>query len=229
MTQAAIGYGTLFKIRTSTGPDVFTTIGEQASVTPFGIAVDSVDASHEESPGAWREFIPGLKDGGEVSLEIHYVPGGTAEATLLAALGTTKVCRVVFPSGAQANFSAFITEMSAETPLDDKMVMSVTLKLTGAITMSAAAAPTNSVLPSIAGIPQDGVTLTADEGVWANEPTSFTYQWKSDTVNISGATSKTYTAVTADVGDTLTVAVTGTNSAGSATATSAGAIDVIAA
>lgn len=117
MTQAAIGYGTLFKIRTSTGPDVYTTIGEQASVTPFGIAVDSIDATHEESSGAWREFIAGLKDAGETSLEIHYVPGGTAEATLLAALGTTKVCRVVFPSGAQANFSAFITEMSAETRL----------------------------------------------------------------------------------------------------------------
>ncbi len=228
-TVAGIGYGTLFKIRTSTGPDVFTTIGEQASVTPFGIAVDSIDASHEESPSAWREFIPGLKDGGEVSLEIHYVPGGSAEATLLAALRTTQVCRVVFPSGAQANFSAFITEMSAETPIDDKMVMSVTLKVTGAITMSAAAAPTNSIIPSISGIPQVGVELTADEGVWANEPTSFTYQWKSDTVNIGGATSKTYTPVIADIGDTLTVAVTGVNSAGSASATSAGAIDVIAA
>jgi predicted secreted protein len=221
MTQAAIGYGTLFKIRTSTGPDVFTTIGEQASVTPFGIAVDSVDASHEESPGAWREFIPGLKDGGEVSLEIHYVPGGTAEATLLAALGTTKVCRVVFPSGAQANFSAFITEMSAETPLDDKMVMSVTLKLTGAITMSAAVAPSNSILPAISGALTESAVLTAYEGVWADEPTSFTYQWKNAGAPISGATAKTYVIVAGDSGDAITVTVTGVNSAGSASATSA--------
>lgn len=220
MTQAAIGYGTLFKIRTSTGPDVYTTIGEQASVTPFAIAVDSVDASHEESPSAWREFIPGLKDGGEVSLEIHYVPGGTAEATLLAALRTTQVCRVVFPSGAQANFSAFITEMSAETPIDDKMVMSVTLKVTGAITMSAAVAPTNSILPAISGALTQGATLTAYEGVWAGEPTSFTYQWKNAGVNINGATSKTYVITAGDSGDAITVAVTGVNSAGSATATS---------
>lgn len=228
-TVAGIGYGTLFKIRTSTGPDVFTTIGEQASVTPFGIAVDSIDATHEESPGAWREFIAGLKDAGETSLEIHYVPGGTAEATLLAALGTTKVCRVVFPSGARADFSAFITEMSAETPLDDKMVMSVTLKLTGAITMTAAAAPSNVTAPAISGLAQDGGTLTAFEGVWANEPTSFTYVWKNEGVAISGATAKTYSPVTGDVGDNITVTVTGVNSAGSASATSAETLPVIAA
>jgi predicted secreted protein len=229
MTQAAIGYGTLFKIRTSTGPDVFTTIGEQASVTPFGIAVDSIDASHEESPSAWREFIPGLKDGGEVSLEIHYVPGGTAEATLLASLRTTQVCRVVFPSGAQANFSAFITEMSAETPIDDKMVMSVTLKLTGAITMSAASAPSNSTKPAISGVAQVGVLLTAFDGVWANEPTSFTYAWEADGTPIGGATAKTYTPIIGQIGDVITCVVTGTNSAGSASAESAGTAVVIAA
>lgn len=221
MTQAAIGYGTLFKIRTSTGPDVYTTIGEQASVTPFGIAVDSIDATHEESSGAWREFIAGLKDAGETSLEIHYVPGGTAEATLLAALGTTKVCRVVFPSGARADFSAFITEMSAETPLDDKMVMSVTLKLTGAITMSAAVAPSNSILPAISGALTESAILTAYEGVWDDEPTSFTYQWKNAGSPIGGATAKTYTILAGDSGDAITVTVTGVNSAGSASATSA--------
>lgn len=229
MTVAGIGYGTLFKIRTSTGPDVFTTIGEQASVTPFGIAVDSIDATHEESPGAWREFIAGLKDAGETSLEIHYVPGGTAEATLLAALGTTKVCRVVFPSGARADFSAFITEMSAETPLDDKMVMSVTLKLTGAITMTAAAQPANVTAPAISGLAQEGGTLTAFEGVWSSEPTSFTYVWKNEGVAINGATAKTYSPVTGDVGDNITVTVTGVNSAGSASATSAETLPVIAA
>ncbi|WP_441280506.1 phage tail tube protein [Tardiphaga sp. 862_B3_N1_1] len=229
MTEARIGYGTLFKVRTSTGPDVFTTIGEQTNVTPFGVAVDSVDASHEQSPNQWREFIPGLKDGGECAVELNYVPGGTAEATLMGMLATTQVCRVTFPNGAHVDFSAFITEMSAETPIDDKMALSVTLKVTGEIVMSAAAAPTNAALPSIGGIPQVGQTLTAYEGAWNNEPTSFTYQWKSDTVNIGGATSKTYVPIIGQIAATLTVAVTGTNSAGSATATSAGAIDVIAA
>ncbi|MBV5268978.1 MAG: hypothetical protein JZU55_02505, partial [Afipia sp.] len=165
MTQAAIGFGTFLKFRTSTGPDVYTTIGEQTNVTPYGISVDSIDASHEGSPSAHREFIPGLVDAGEVSFEVHYVPGGTAEATLMGALRTTQVCRTVFPSGAQANYSAFITEMSPEAPLDDKMVMSITMKLTGVITMAAAVAPSNSILPAISGALTEGATLTAYEGV----------------------------------------------------------------
>lgn len=225
-TNASIGYGSLFKVKIG---GVYTTIGEQANVTPPGVSVDSIDASHEQSPNAYREFIAGLIDGGEVSSEIHYVPTGTAETQLYSFLRTTQECRNVFPSGAYVDYDAFITGMEPDTPIDDKMVMSMTWKCTGEPTRHAASAPTNSVLPSIAGVPQVGVVLTADEGVWADEPTSFTYQWKNDGTNISGETAKTYTPVVGDVGDTITVVVTGTNSAGSASATSAGAIDVIAA
>lgn len=226
MTVAGIGYGSLLKISIA---DVYTTIGEQIDVTPPGVSVDSIDASHEGSASAHREFIPGLADAGEISFELHYVPTGTAEEQLYDMLRTTQLCRSVFPSGAYASYSAFITSMEPETPIDDKMVMAVTMKVTGEVTRTPAAAPANSTLPSIAGIPQVGVTLTAEEGVWTNEPTSFTYVWKLDTVAISGATAKTYVPVIGDIAGTLTVTVTGTNSAGSAAATSAGAIDVVAA
>lgn len=226
MTVAGIGYGSLFKVKIA---GVWTTIGEQANVTPPGVSVDSVDGTHQQSPDGHREFIPGLADAGEVSGEIHYVPTGAAEEQLYSFLRTTQECRNVFPSGAYVEYNAFITEMSPETPIDDKMVMSMTWKVTGAPERHAASAPVNATLPSIAGIPQVGVELTADEGVWNNEPTSFTYVWKNDGVAINGATAKTYTPVVGDVADTLSVTVTGTNSAGSGSATSAGAIDVIAA
>lgn len=228
-TQAAIGFGTFFKVRTSTGPDVYETIGQQTNVTPYGIAVDSIDASHEDSEGAWREFIAGLKDAGEASLDIHYVPGGAAEALLLSLLGTTQVCRSVFPSGARVDYSGFITGMSPEAPMDDKMVMSVTVKLSGPMEPTAAAQPANSVIPAISGLAQVGQTLTAFPGIWTNEPTSFTYQWKKDGAAISGATAKTYSPVIGEIDAAITVTVTGVNSAGSASATSAATPDVIAA
>jgi hypothetical protein len=81
----------------------------------------------------------------------------------------------------------------------------------------------NTALPTISGSAAQGQTLTVDEGGWAGAPTSYSYVW-SRCVNgactpIDGATAKSYVVVAADGGSTLQVAVTGTNTVGSATAT----------
>lgn len=60
-------------------------------------------------------------------------------------------------------------------------------------------------------------------------PTSYTYQWKSAGANATGpgATTATYTVVTADQGNAITCVVTGINSAGSQPVTSAPTAAVI--
>ncbi|MGA2470373.1 MAG: hypothetical protein ABSG64_06750, partial [Solirubrobacteraceae bacterium] len=74
-----------------------------------------------------------------------------------------------------------------------------------------------------------GQTLTATSGTWSPAATSYAYQWQRSTnsgstwSNITGATSATYVTVTADVSAYERVAVTATNSYGSATASSTGA------
>ena len=90
------------------------------------------------------------------------------------------------------------------------------------------AAPTNTALPAISGSAQEGQTLTASNGSWSGEPTSYAYQWQrcnssgGSCAAITGATAQTYTAASADVGSTLRVAVTASNSGGaSSPATSA--------
>lgn len=70
----------------------------------------------------------------------------------------------------------------------------------------------------------DDVELSAGVGyVAAGYPApSYTYQWKRDGVNISGATAKNYTRTAADAGTVLTCDVTATNASGSDTVTTAG-------
>jgi hypothetical protein len=87
-----------------------------------------------------------------------------------------------------------------------------------------AAAPANTVAPSIVGTSHLGNTVTADVGLWTNSPTGYTYQWKRDGVNIGGATASSYVIVLADIGHNLTVTVTATNASGSASATSAAVV-----
>ncbi|HUJ55288.1 MAG TPA: hypothetical protein VLW49_04800 [Gaiellaceae bacterium] len=88
-------------------------------------------------------------------------------------------------------------------------------------------APGNTSTPTISGTPQENETLTASDGTWSGSPTSYTYAWSRCDANgdscaaISGATAKTYTATSDDIGHTLRVTVTATNADGSTSATSA--------
>jgi hypothetical protein len=84
------------------------------------------------------------------------------------------------------------------------------------------AVPANSSPPAISGTAREGETLSASPGSWSGS-----YQWErcnSSGVGceaIAGATSSTYAVLAADVGKTLAVTVTGSSSAGSASAQSA--------
>jgi hypothetical protein len=79
--------------------------------------------------------------------------------------------------------------------------------------------PINTSAPTISGTPQQGQTLTASTGSWADSPTSYAYQWQDCgallCTDISNATSSTYTLQGSDVGSTIDVIVTASNAAGS--------------
>jgi hypothetical protein len=81
-------------------------------------------------------------------------------------------------------------------------------------------APVNTSAPVISGTAQQGQTVSCSAGAWDNSPTGYAYQWLRGGSPISGASSSTYLLASADVGLSITCAVTATNAAGSATATS---------
>ena len=90
-----------------------------------------------------------------------------------------------------------------------------------------AAPPLDLSGPTISGTLQDGQTLTAGPGSWSGTPPlSYTYRWRrcdstgASCVAIAGATLITYLVASADVGHTLRVYVTATNTVGSSSASS---------
>ena len=81
------------------------------------------------------------------------------------------------------------------------------------------AAPANTTPPTISGTATQGQALTASSGSWSGYPEpSFAYQWQRCEQNglncnpIGGANTATYTLETPDVGSTLLVTVTASNS-----------------
>ena len=89
-------------------------------------------------------------------------------------------------------------------------------------------APVNTAPPTIAGAAQQGQTLSADPGTWSGTaPISYAYQWRrcdssgAACGDIGAATAQSYLVTSTDVGSTLRVRVTASNSTGSAAAGSA--------
>ncbi len=88
--------------------------------------------------------------------------------------------------------------------------------------------PVNTATPTISGTPVEGQTLTASTGSWSGTtPMSFAGRWQrcnrsgGDCSFIKGTSGLTYMLERPDVGRTIRVVVAATNSAGSASATSA--------
>jgi hypothetical protein len=87
--------------------------------------------------------------------------------------------------------------------------------------------PTNSILPSISGLLQDGGLLSVATGSWSGtEPISYAIQWQVCNAlggvceNLVGATGSSLKLDPSEIGKTLAVVVTATNAAGSTSATS---------
>lgn len=63
--------------------------------------------------------------------------------------------------------------------------------------------------PAVSGTAQVGSTLTADKGRWHLPNATYRYQWLADGAAISGATGSTYTPTSRQLGDRISVRVTG--------------------
>lgn len=101
----------------------------------------------DHNSGGDREFLPGLRDGGSISLEGHLDPedaGQVALRTNYDATGTAAIV-ITLPATAAAtevtySFDAFVTAMGGDLPGDSDETGSLiaTLKVSGAVTVAIA-------------------------------------------------------------------------------------------
>lgn len=137
-SQARIGYGTLVKFSDGGSPETFKTLAEVVDITGPGLSRELPDATHMESPDGYREFLGGLKDGGEITLECNHLPNHEtqdAETGVLALYdsGDRRAWQIVFPVSPEVTWQmdAVVSAVEPNFPIDDKMGLSVTLKVSG--------------------------------------------------------------------------------------------------
>ena len=113
-------------------PEVFTAIAKVTNVSGPETERETYDVTAHDSESGWREFIGGLKDGGEVSLELNYDPRD--HDVLMADYEDTEPrnYKLVFPQNlGEWALKLILTGFSQEAPVDDKLSAEVTFKVSG--------------------------------------------------------------------------------------------------
>lgn len=136
MTNALLGYGSRFHVLDSTvSPAVEKLLGEVINISPPTKDLDLIDATHMQSPGATREYILGLIDPGEASVEMNYIPGDATDDLLIAIEEQREAvqCRIVFPNLVTWTFLALLQNREFSLTVDDKMTHTANWKVTGTV------------------------------------------------------------------------------------------------
>lgn len=143
MTDATLGIGTKFRIETVPGasPLAFTEIPEVLDIPELTESAEFVEATNQDSANFTREYIPGLIDAEEFTIEMNYLPASTAQ-TLLRTRQRERVkfiAQIVETTASPEvtwQFECYISAHSVSAPVAGKKIRSVTVRRTGPVTNS---------------------------------------------------------------------------------------------
>lgn len=136
-SNAIAGAGTKFrKWNIPTGK--WVNIAEINSISGPSMTRDFIDVTSLDSPGGYREFIAGFRDGGTVSLTMNFT---RATYVVMKAdfENDTPQSYEIFLSdsvGTSFEFDGLVTELPLEIPTDDKITANVTLKVIGQVVIN---------------------------------------------------------------------------------------------
>ena len=145
MTEYA-ALGTLLAIGNSNIPAsaTYTTIAQVRNISGPGMSSDPIDVTSHDSTNGWREFVVALKDMGEITLDLIYDPDQATHSKSSGGLlyeftqASQKAYRLtlVDTTATVFKFVAYVTSFSPTFNFDGSMDASVTLRITGAPTIT---------------------------------------------------------------------------------------------
>jgi len=107
-----------------------------ANLTSLGfpeISTDEVDVSSHDSVDNYREFVPGMIDGGSLDIEGNFT-GDEGIKTLIDS-GEVIAFTITTASGKTAEFSGFFTSFAVDLPFEGKETFSASIKVSGKVTI----------------------------------------------------------------------------------------------
>jgi hypothetical protein len=139
-TSAFIGAGNVaFSVATVASPASFDAMPEVISISGLGATNELVDATHFDSTA--REYIAGLADGSEVTVECNYIQNNAIQERVIADVASrnTVNCQCVYDFGSPEttfSFAAVALGWQISPSVDDRQTISFTFKISGSITVA---------------------------------------------------------------------------------------------
>lgn len=135
-TQAVSSHGTLLKVGDGADPEVFATIAEVLDISGPGTTLNTEDATNHDS-GGWREPIPTILEGGEVTFDINYYQG-ESQTSMREDMETRtrRTYQMVLPldPAETLEFAGYVTNFEYAAPVEGILRASCTIMVTGPIT-----------------------------------------------------------------------------------------------
>ena len=121
-------------------------VAELTSISGPGESMDPIDVTSHDSASGYREFLAGLKAGGDISMEGNLLPSDTDGQVALYAdfqAGSKKAFKIKFPAWVETTHeypeidgNGYITAFSPSFPHDGKISFSATIKVDGKPTVT---------------------------------------------------------------------------------------------
>jgi hypothetical protein len=133
---AVSSQGTKIYIGDFASPNQFTAIPGVTGISGPSAQANLIDVTDLDSTA--KEFLPGLKDEGEITLDLNWTPDNTVHQSLRSNFTnrTKKTFALDFSDTAPVTrwqFDGYITQCQISGAVDNALKAQVTIKITGAI------------------------------------------------------------------------------------------------
>jgi hypothetical protein len=133
-SSAVLGYNIDFSIYNGS---TYTQVAEVTDITWPGYVRDAVEVTYMDSADQFREYIAGLMDGGEMTIEMNWVPSATDVIIAALTASTTGQFKITYNNGVNLVVKAIVTGYQPQSPLGEKLSASATFKISGKPTWAA--------------------------------------------------------------------------------------------
>ncbi|WP_263079488.1 phage tail tube protein [Endozoicomonas sp. Mp262] len=131
------GIGSKF-LRKGDSDDTYVAIAKIKEMGEISNTRDTQDVTCFDSTGGYREFAPGLRDGGELSLVMIFKKTDAGQVALQGDYNKNEAhdYKIELSDDDKSSFSfqGIVTSFGVAIPLEEEITRSVTVKITGPLT-----------------------------------------------------------------------------------------------